>query len=433
MFKLKRIDYGIHTIQLNLNNLKYSQVDKVNTRIAKLEDLIPLSNNDDYISRTYLCRDFEEYGVSSIITRQTANKSNSVSFVVNPSSLVTKKIHPVMLFQPSEDDCDKIVNRVMSVTKSVHLQDLHDSTISSDRLSLGQVDVTANLWFDQDTQLEPLLRLFRKADVPNGFTRNKEQAGFCINSGNVTIKAYDKLRELEDRGHLPKKLKNEVLLRVEISMKRGKFLKVLELDKDASLCEMLDTACRKAPKLINDYLEKLFPASAGHLRYDDAKQTIIDQVKKKKMRDQMLFLLDKTSDSDGLNRAIDLLNSKRAKDGKKPLQSVELSRIFKKFDDIGVNPITLPNKSTTDCIPNIRHMLASYESANHKRKATRKQSKQPKFKGNYKPSSSFLFPPVVIKGLPAFGSAQTDDNRDSDGFYVLRWKDGQPRKFSFQR
>ena len=66
MFKLKRVDYGIHTIQLNLNNLKYSQVDKVNTRIAKIGNLIPLSNNDDYISRTYLCRDYEEFGVSSI-------------------------------------------------------------------------------------------------------------------------------------------------------------------------------------------------------------------------------------------------------------------------------------------------------------------------------------------------------------------------------
>ena len=337
-----------------------------------------------------------------------------------------------MLFQPSEDDCDMIINRVMSVTKAVHLQDLHDSKISADRLSLGQIDVTANLWFDQDTVLKPLLRLFQKSDVPNRFTRNKEQQGFCINSENVTIKAYDKIQELADRGHLPKKLKNSVLLRVEVSMKRGKFLKVLKLDKDVSLYEMLDAACRKAPDLINDYLEKLFPASADHLRYDDAKRAIKDHVKKGKKRDQMLFLLEKTSDSAGLDRAIDLLNGKRDKEDKKPLQSVELSRIFKKFDAIGVNPITLPNKSQIDRIPSTRHMLAQYESADRKRKSKRNHSEKPKPKENYKPSSSFRFPPTVVKGLPALGSAQYNDNRDSDGFYVLRRRDGQHKKYSFQ-
>ena len=242
MYSIEKIDRGIHTFELSIPRLKYSQVQKVNDTLNKAGALVPCYSGKDNIQNSYLSHAYEDLGVTTIRTFQSQKNSNGIAFAINPKTMVTGKYQPVKLFRPSEESCHKIIKTILKIAKKIHLEDLNDSKITVDRLSLSQIDVTMNAWFDDGTDLCPIIRLFEKSKLPNGFEiYDNEHGYFCCGakSGTVTIKAYDKIRELSERGHLPKSLKRKTMLRIEVSMKREKFIKEFGLDRKASLFEML--------------------------------------------------------------------------------------------------------------------------------------------------------------------------------------------------
>ena len=246
----------------------------------------------------------------------------------------------------------------MGIFQNIQLEELHDNAITEDRLSVSQIDVTQNLWFDEGTDLEAITRLFRRSNVPNDFKRNKKIPGFCANANIVTIKAYDKIRHLLEKKEiaLPPEWEGKILLRLEVSMKREKFINLLQLDRGDSIENMLTAAYLQAGDIISDYLVKLFPAAAPHFRFDYTREMVKKRVGKEDLRNRMLFLLEKTSETDGLDRAI------QATMEQYNLQHNQIDRVFEEFDKIGVNPVTLPNKSEISRIPNIRRMMELYNT-----------------------------------------------------------------------
>ena len=234
------------------------------------------------------------------------------------------------------------------------MEDLDDSKITVDRLSLSQVDVTMNVWFDDGTDLCPIIRSFEKSKLPRDFEIRDNQHGyFCCGArgGTVTVKAYDKIRELSERGHLPKSFKGKTMLRIEVSMKREKFIKEFGLERDASLFDMLTVIYEQGQTVIAKYLEKLFPVASDHYTYK-ATISAIEKKAKKNLRPNMRYLVEKTSKKDGrLDKAIvSLMESKK-------LQPNQIKRLLEEFDKIGVNPVALPNKSPVPSVPNIRRMI----------------------------------------------------------------------------
>lgn len=355
MYTVKRIDPGVHTFELSIPCLKYPQVQKVNDTLSKAGALIPFHSDIDNIQNSYLSHAYEDLGMTSIRTFQSPKNSNGISFVVNPKTMLTGKYQPVKLFRPSEESCQKITKTILKIAKKIHLEDLDDSKITVDRLSLSQVDVTINLWFDDGTDLCPMIRLFEKSRLPSGFELYDNQHGyFCCGtkSRTVVIKAYDKIRELSERGHLPKKLKGKSLLRIEVSMKREKFIKEFGLSRDASLFDMLTVIYEQGQTLIIKYMEKLFPVISKHYTYK-ATISAIEKKAKKKLRPYMCYLVEKTGKKEGrLDKAItSLMKSEK-------LRHSQIKRLLEEFDKIGVNPVALPNKSPVPSVPNIRHMIA---------------------------------------------------------------------------
>ena len=99
-------------------------------------------------------------------------------------------------------------------------------------------------------------------------------------------------------------------------------------------------------KILNWYLKRLQPATENYLRYQNAVD-IVSQVKGKKTRERMLFLLRKTSDSVTLTAALEKLRKECN------LNKNQCRNVLKKFEKFGVSPITLPNTSKCDELPTL--------------------------------------------------------------------------------
>ena len=270
--------------------------------------------------------------------------------------------------------------------------------------------------------------LFYKSKVPNNFERDREKMQsskghyFCIIAdGYATIKAYDKIAHLRSKGQLPPELEGKHILRLEVSMKRKYFIQRLEVSREDSLEQMLTAAYRNAGEIIDGFLLKLFPCDADHYRYDDTVRIVERKVKKDSKREKMLYLLERMGANafNGLDQA--------CKDTSEHfgLKSEEMNRLLETFDKIGVNPITLPNRSEIPKIKNIRRMIADYyeraEPADPN-KALLIKALEP-----IPPEASPMIRRLGPRQVPLPGNDITNDapanSRDKDGFIVLHRKD----------
>lgn len=109
MYNITKIDPGIHTGELSISRLKYSQVQKVNDTLSKAGALIPFHSDIDNIQNSYLSHTYEHRGVTAIRTFQSPMNSNGISFAVNPETMLTGEYQPVKLFKPSEESCRKTI------------------------------------------------------------------------------------------------------------------------------------------------------------------------------------------------------------------------------------------------------------------------------------------------------------------------------------
>lgn len=349
MYGIEKVDYGIHTIELSVVKLKYSQVQKVIDNLAATGNIRILSRDADNLRRSMFSNTFQAIGISAIRTYQSANASNGISIQLNPASVVSGHIEPITLYRPTKSGCDTIITTLRALFKEIELETLFDSVVNTERLTLSQADITANLWFDEGTDLDILIYLLKHANAPNGLKRNKHNPGFVLNSGITTFKCYDKGRELSDRGHLPSELAESRILRLELSLKRDRLVKGLGVDRNADLHTALSTVYRHGKEMVTEYLGGLFPAGGDHLRYDEAKRMIERMVNREPMRGRMLYMLKKTATTDGLDKAIKAME--------KELAPVQIQRMFQKFDELGVNPVTLPRKSRVERLLSIPRMV----------------------------------------------------------------------------
>ena len=71
---------------------------------------------------------------------------------------------------------------------------------------------------------------------------------------------------------------------------------------------------------------------------------MIDGLRSKKMRERMLYLLRKASDRKSLSAAIDDLRDEF------DLKTGQVARVLKKFDKLGISPITLANTDNEESL-----------------------------------------------------------------------------------
>ena len=357
--KLKNIKMGIHTIELYAGNLKYHQIQKVIDQLVEQKSIQQIFSDsysiDRHLTSTYLV----DQGIRMRLY-QSHDKSNGICFAVNPATLLEGSYQPLGLYQPTKANVSELQKQLASIMETIHLCDvctLDESSLSQLDLSLSRMDLTADLYFDKSADIPSLIRLFRKSMIPRHYKRRelkgKEDHFFELSTKKISFKIYDKIYELTQNDRCPKKYRDRKILRLEVSLKREAFLDRLNLGRKDDLYTMLKAGYDHIRDEINYFLDKLFPARGIHLPYPEAEKRIQECKLDSDIKEQMLFLLKKTSRGAGLDTAAQKWTK---------TYNVVNTRMFhslmKQFDKLHVNPITLTSKDKTEisCLRTLIHL-----------------------------------------------------------------------------
>ena len=332
-------DYGIHTIELYLANLTYTEVQKVIDRLVE-NGQIYLTQREPYnIDRFGKSCYFIDDGIRLRI-HQSYNKSNGIAFIINPSTLITGEYQPVKLWIPTKEAVDRMLEYIAAYLEELGLNPNYVSN-----LSLSQMDITENRWCGKGYDVTRNIHIFKKSFIPRNFKTVVSKDGdvnahlFTIKSNRITIKVYDKIYELKQNDRCPKSLEDESILRFEISLKREAFLKKLNLERTDSLYEMLHIGYENGRDILGDYYNKIFPFFGKAVCYKAAKKMILEKVSDSILQEQMLYLLKKASDSAGLSTA-----TRKLKKLYTDVDHRRIKKILAEFDKLGIAPITLPKE-----------------------------------------------------------------------------------------
>lgn len=340
--KVKNVHIGIHTIELYAGNLKYHQIQKTIDHLVEQKSIQQIFSDfysiDRHLKSTYLV----DQGIRMRL-HQSHAKSNGISFAVNPSTLLAEAYEPLTLYEPTQENVRELQEYLADVFDKIHLSNHGEAVLNPEDLSLSRMDLTADIWFSKDTDLSSLIRLFRKSMRPRHYKRRelegKENYFFEFATKEISFKVYDKIYELKQNDRCPQKYKKQKILRMEVSMKREAFLDKLDLERKDDLYTMLKAGYDSIGTVINDFLDKLFPVRASHLPYHEAERVIQKGKLDSDTKEQMLFLLKKTSRGAGLDTA-----AQKWKQTYNIVDSRKFNSLMKEFDRLHINPVTLPTK-----------------------------------------------------------------------------------------
>ena len=170
---------------------------------------------------------------------------------------------------------------------------------------------------------------------------------YCISCNSASFLIYDKIAQLKMIDRYDESLLGKNVLRLEAELRRPA-LKNNSGDQAMEMnYQLLATAAQKSEKVIRWYLSRMQPPCGRYLRYEDAISVVEDANLKKKTRKRMLYLLRKTSDKDSLTAAQDDLKKKYY------LTNGQCKTVVKKFEGLGISPITLTNASDFGNLPYI--------------------------------------------------------------------------------
>ena len=96
---------------------------------------------------------------------------------------------------------------------------------------------------------------------------------------------------------------------------------------------------------IDDFLDKLFPAQGVHLPYSEAKERIQTSKLDADKKEQMLFLLKKTSRGAGLDTA-----AQKWKQTYHIVDSRKFHALMERFSKLRVDPITLTSSDVSSVV-----------------------------------------------------------------------------------
>lgn len=230
---------------------------------------------------------------------------------------------------------------------------------SIDEMKISRCDLTVNVEFSSKEELMEYLRIYRKSLCirhyePVFFKKNGKKVkdpkvandhSHCISCKSASFLIYDKIAQLQMIERYDEALAGRHILRLEAELKRPALKARLGKSALDTNYKLLSSAAQKTEKVIRWYLSRMQPTCGRYLRYEDAVETVENCGFKKKTRRKMLFLLRKTSDSESLTTALDKLKKKRC------LSKTQCRNILKKFEKLGISPITLRNNSKFEELP----------------------------------------------------------------------------------
>lgn len=133
--ELKKVKMGIHTIELYSGPLKYPETQKVVDHLTE-QKAIQLRGSDPYnIDRRMKSSFLVNQGITMRL-HQSHNKSNGISFAINPSTLLSQTYQPLKLFNPTKSNVHDLLEQFEQIFEEIQLFYHGRPVINSEDLSL---------------------------------------------------------------------------------------------------------------------------------------------------------------------------------------------------------------------------------------------------------------------------------------------------------
>ena len=150
------------------------------------------------------------------------------------------------------------------------------------------------------------------------------------------------------------------ILRIEAELKRDALLKRLDKSEIRSNEEIMEAAADNAIEILSNFLNKMQIGTGNHIRYCDAEAAIRKSKQKEKIKERMLYLIRKISDSN-LSSALEKMRKEYG------LNDNQCERILNQFDALDISPITLRNNSQFESLPSLISLLQEDQNSIPKR------------------------------------------------------------------
>ena len=352
------VERGIHTVELYLNQMPYAEVQTIVEDLYHLqrqtgEDIIVQTKKDSLNVRG----SYEVYGfwTEGMLMKvyQESQRPSAIRIILNPSTLTTREYVPERLYWPKKKFLKQMVKFIQEEFENTKQHRKWQFDV--DRVSLSRVDITWNLYFPEEVDLTEVIRLFKhgyrkkKERVVTFRDAKKDRHSFRVVYPDVVLTVYDKSFQVRQK-HRETRDRMQIL-RIELSLKRSAYLRMLKLPVGVDYDEVLQDAVISMSKVLKKYTKRMFPCVGRHLPYPTAVKEIQEKVADEELREKMLFLLNKASRSDSLSMAMEKTMVEYGM-GKK-----EMEKLLKKFDKVDVNPITFKKDSKMKELPGVRKML----------------------------------------------------------------------------
>ena len=277
------------------------------------------------------------YGITVTLYPIHQRRTYRVNIKVEPCRLLGSN-DPTTLYQYSKKSFHKLQQLCDRYQEGLCIPG------SIETMKISRCDLTCNLGFPDQDYVDAYLRILKKSHLISGYRvdmfkanakkakdpKQANQHSYCIRCKQASLLCYDKIDQMKMAGRCPHELEDEAILRLEAQLKRPALKRALgkrTLEDNAAL---LKAASKQSVPIIKYYLNKIFPCSGTHLRYEDA-VSVVQKIKKETLREQMLYLLRKVSDAATWDSAV-----RKLKEHYKDVPDKRIKKIYSKFDALDI-------------------------------------------------------------------------------------------------
>lgn len=343
---------AVHTYSAGMV-LTYEQFKKIQKACLKAGFIQETPDIWDKMEQLY-CSVYQEQGIKVYLYGQ-AGKLYRLRVQVEPCRVLGES-DPTALAKLDRRQYRELVKAADKMLKKLKVP------CSIDKMKISRCDLTVNIEFSSQEELMEYLRIlkkslriypykhvsFKKDDQKAKDAKTANDHSYCITCKSASFLIYDKIAQLEMIGRCDETLMGKHILRLESELKRPALKKHLGKHSMETNYKLLSSAAQKSIKVIRWYLSRMQPPCEEYLRYEDAVEMVKDSNSKKKIRERMLYLLRKISDSESLTAALEKLRKKYG------LSKNQCSNVLRKFEKLGISPITLRNDSDFDMLSAIK-------------------------------------------------------------------------------
>lgn len=304
----RNIETGIHTFSL-YHNLPYTQAQNLIESLTERGCCYPLVENKWGYDGTCKSKLYADSSIEIYVYRYYSHSGFTLR--ITPCSLLKGSYAAEKLYHPTSEKNWKVMNRLSDMLDDLEVKSDLGEIIYADEMSVCRVDPCINVYLDSDDEILEYLRILKKSTlIPyyntdefrriSSRVKNIKEANmhsYRIKSKKATFTAYDKIYEMQQSNRCPDELNEAHILRIEGELKRDALIKRLDRDEMCSNGKLLKSTAKNANKILLSFPDRMQVGTGNHVRYCDAEARIEKAKLEDKLKDRMLYLIRKVSDS----------------------------------------------------------------------------------------------------------------------------------------